>query len=112
MNANYITIIGGIAAVLSTISFVPQAIKIIRSRDTSGISAGMYIVTVLGFALWTAYGLLQKAWPLIGSNSICLLLSAFILVMKLLPDNETEKVAETLEPVVGKDEKAASALPD
>ncbi len=64
MNSSYVTIVGGVAAVLSTVGFVPQAIKIIRSRDTSGISTGMYIVTVCGFLLWTAYGVLQKAWPL------------------------------------------------
>jgi MtN3 and saliva related transmembrane protein len=109
MNSTYITIIGGIAAVLSTVSFMPQAIKIIRSRDTSGISTGMYVVTVVGFLLWTAYGVLQGAWPLIGSNNICLLLSAFILWMKLLSAKKTEKVAEVLEPIVGKDEPSTAS---
>ena len=91
------TVVGGIAAVLSTVSFVPQATKIIRSRDTSGISTGMYLVTVAGFTLWTAYGAMQTAWPLIASNSICLILSAFILTMKLLPQREKEKVADTVD---------------
>ena len=109
MNSNYVTIVGGIAALLSTVSFVPQAVKIIRSRDTSGISAGMYAVTVAGFLLWTAYGVLQMAWPLIGSNSICLILSAFILFMKLIPDRKTEEVADLLEPVVGRDDDAKQA---
>jgi MtN3 and saliva related transmembrane protein len=91
------TVVGGIAAVLSTVSFVPQATKIIRSRDTSGISTGMYLVTVAGFTLWTAYGAMQTAWPLIASNSICLILSAFILMMKLLPQREKEKVADAVD---------------
>jgi len=91
------TVVGGIAAVLSTVSFVPQATKIIRSRDTSGISTGMYLVTVAGFTLWTAYGAIQTAWPLIASNSICLILSAFILTMKLLPQREKEKVADAVD---------------
>ena len=91
------TVVGGIAAVLSTVSFVPQATKIIRSRDTSGISTGMYLVTVAGFTLWTAYGAMQTAWPIIASNSICLILSAFILTMKLLPQREKEKVADTVD---------------
>jgi len=94
--SNYVNIVGGIAAVLSTISFVPQAAKIIRTRDTSGISTGMYAVTVLGFTLWTTYGAMQTAWPLIASNGICLLLSAFILAMKLLPQHEKEKVADAV----------------
>ena len=100
---DYATIVGGIAAVLSTVSFVPQATKIIRSRDTSGISTGMYLVTVAGFTLWTAYGAMQTAWPIIASNSICLVLSAFILTMKLLPQREKEKVAEAVD-VKGKSE--------
>jgi MtN3 and saliva related transmembrane protein len=93
-----VTIVGSVAAILSTISFMPQAIKVIRTRDTSSISTGMYSVTVLGFVLWTAYGLLQMAWPIIASNSICLILSAFILVMKLLPRAEKEKVADAIQP--------------
>ena len=88
---------GGIAAVLSTVSFVPQATKIIRSRDTSSISTGMYAVTVAGFTLWTVYGAMQTAWPLIASNSICLILSAFILTMKLLPQHKKEKVAAAVD---------------
>src|SRR5580704_3086999 len=95
--SNYATIVGGIAAVLSTVSFVPQATKIIRSRDTSSISTGMYLVTVAGFTLWTAYGAMQAAWPLIASNSICLILSAFILTMKLLPQREKDKVADAVD---------------
>ena len=95
---NLVNIVGGIAALLSTISFVPQAWKIIQSRDTSGISTGMYIVTVLGFTLWTTYGAMQTAWPLIASNGICLILSAFILTMKLLPQREKEKVADAVKP--------------
>jgi MtN3 and saliva related transmembrane protein len=94
---DYATVVGGIAAVLSTVSFVPQATKIIRSRDTSGISTGMYLVTVAGFTLWIVYGAMQAAWPLIASNSICLVLSAFILTMKLLPQREKEKVADAVD---------------
>ncbi len=58
MHSNYITVIGGIAAALSTVSFVPQAVKIIRTRGTSAISTSMYFVTVLGVffmgGLWSA----------------------------------------------------------
>lgn len=93
-----VTIIGSLAAVASTVSFTPQAWKIIRTRDTDAISAGMYALTVAGFALWTAYGVLLGQWPLIATNSICLLLSAFILTMKLLPRRERDKVADALDP--------------
>lgn len=95
------TIIGAVAAVASTTSFVPQAVKIIRTRDTRSISTGMYAITVAGFALWTSYGALNAAWPLIASNGLCLLLAGFILVMKLLPRDKKEALAESLAPVVG-----------
>ena len=106
---NIVTIVGAVAAVLSTVSFLPQALKIIRSRDTSGISTGMYLVTVAGFTMWTTYGVLQTAWPLIASNSICLVLSAFILTMKLLPRAKKEEVADAMESVVGGQGPGAAA---
>lgn len=93
-----VTIIGSGAAVASTVSFVPQAWKIVKSRHTHDISAVMYAFTVCGFALWTAYGVLLEAWPLIVTNAICLVLSAFILTMKLLPRREKEAVAHALVP--------------
>ncbi len=45
-------VIGTGAALVSTVSFLPQAWKIIRTRNTSGISTGMYAMTVAGFLLW------------------------------------------------------------
>ncbi|MBC8037912.1 MAG: SemiSWEET transporter [Rhizobiales bacterium] len=92
----YITIIGYLAALASMASFVPQAWKIIRSRETKGISAGMYLLTVSAFALWLVYGVLQHQWPLVVSNSVCFGLSAFILVMTLLPRAKKQQVAATL----------------
>jgi MtN3 and saliva related transmembrane protein len=96
-----VTIVGAVAAVASTASFVPQAVKIIRTRDTGSISVGMYGITVVGFALWVSYGVLLGGWPIIASNSICLILSAFILVMKLLPRHEKEAIADVIEPIIG-----------
>jgi MtN3 and saliva related transmembrane protein len=95
---NSAVIIGGVAAVASTSSFVPQACQIIRTRDTSAISSGMYVVTVAAFALWTAYGALLSEWPLIASNGISLILSAFILTMKLLPHRAKERIAHAIDP--------------
>jgi MtN3 and saliva related transmembrane protein len=93
------TVIGGFATVASTVSFVPQAWKIIKSRRTHDISTGMYAVTVTGFALWAAYGVFLVSWPLIVTNTLCLLLSAFILTMKLLPRRQKkEAVADALAP--------------
>lgn len=90
------TVIGFAAAAASTASFAPQAWKIIRTRDTRAISGGMYVLTVAAFALWTAYGLGLRQWPLVASNAICLALAGFILLMKLLPRREKEKIAKSL----------------
>lgn len=90
--------IGSLAALASTISFTPQAWKIIRSRRARDISTAMYALTVCGFALWTTYGVLLGQWPLIVPNAICLGLSAFILTMKLLPRRQREAVADALTP--------------
>ena len=75
--------IGTGAALCSMSSFVPQVVKIWRERDASSVSLRMYVVTVTGFSLWTAYGVMLKSWPLVGSNSVCLMLSAMILALKL-----------------------------
>jgi MtN3 and saliva related transmembrane protein len=56
----------------------------------------MYVLTVTAFALWTAHGLGLRQWPLVASNSICLALAAFILLMKLLPRRKKEKIAKGL----------------
>src|SRR5262245_13849021 len=93
-----VTIVGFLAALASTISFSPQAWKIIRTRDTEGISAVSYAVTTTAFALWLAYGIMLGRWPLIVSNAICFLLAAFILVMTLLPQPKKEQVAKSLDP--------------
>ena len=95
-----VTIIGALAGMASTASFTPQAWKIVKSRRTADISVGMYILTVCGFTLWTAYGILKGAWPIIIPNAICLTFAAFILMMKLLPRREKEKVADMLDPEV------------
>ncbi len=96
-----VSILGGLAAAASTTSFAPQAWKIIKTRKTDGISVGMYGITVIGFALWFAYGLMLGQWPLIFTNSICLFLSAFILVMKVLSPPAKNAVADVLDPAVG-----------
>lgn len=75
-------VIGTLAALCSMSSFVPQIVKIVRERDADSVSLRMYLVTVTGFSLWIAYGLITGSWPVAASNTICLLLSAAILVLK------------------------------
>lgn len=76
-------IVGAIAAILTTASFVPQAWHTFTTRDVRGISLGMYSVFTAGVACWLVYGWLLGAWPIVIANCITLALSLAILVMKL-----------------------------
>jgi MtN3 and saliva related transmembrane protein len=76
-------LIGFAAAILTTASFVPQALHTFQTKDVRGISLGMYSAFTLGVALWLAYGLLLNAWPVVIANAVTLALAASILVMKL-----------------------------
>jgi MtN3 and saliva related transmembrane protein len=75
--------IGAVAACCTTVAFVPQALHIIRRKDTRAISLPMYLVFGVGIALWLVYGLLLGSWPIIGSNVVTLALVALIIVLKL-----------------------------
>ncbi|MDB5316671.1 MAG: hypothetical protein JWO26_1345 [Rhodospirillales bacterium] len=91
-------LVGAVASVASVSSFAPQAWKVIRTRDTRSISATMYWLTVVGFGLWFVFGILVGQWPLIVTNAICFALSAFILVMKVLPPSKKHAVANAIVP--------------
>jgi MtN3 and saliva related transmembrane protein len=74
---------GYVAATLTTLAFVPQAIKTIRTRDTRSISLGMYVVFTIGIAFWLLYGIVLHSWPMIIANVVTFALSATILALKL-----------------------------
>lgn len=75
--------LGVVAATCTTLSFVPQAAKTIRTRDTSGISLWMYLVFTVGIGFWFGYGIVLGSWPMIVSNAITFVLSATILGLKV-----------------------------
>jgi MtN3 and saliva related transmembrane protein len=79
-------LLGYAAALLTTSSFVPQALLTLRTRDVSGISLGMYAAFTAGVTLWLLYGVLLGEWPIIGANAVTLALAATILVTKLRED--------------------------
>ena len=84
VNAKWVDIVGSLAAILTTISFFPQAWHSFKTRDVSGVSLGMYSVFTVGVALWLVYGLLLRAWPIVVANVITLGLALAILGMKLV----------------------------
>lgn len=75
--------VGYLAALLTTVSFAPQAWHTWRTRDVRGISLGMYSLFTVGITLWLVYGLLLEAWPVVLANAVTLLLALAILAMKL-----------------------------
>lgn len=75
--------IGVIAACLTTFAFLPQVLKTIQTKDTSGISLAMYSMQVTGIFLWLCHGLIIGDVPLILANSVSFVLSLVILVYKI-----------------------------
>lgn len=79
----YTESVGTAAALLTTISFLPQVYKIYKTKNTEGISLTMYSVFVIGIICWLVYGILLNELPIILANSITLILSGYIWVMKV-----------------------------
>jgi MtN3 and saliva related transmembrane protein len=77
------TILGTVAGILSTISFIPQLRRSLRQGDQQAISQRMYLITVAAFTLWSAYGWMIGSAPMVVFNLISLGLSGAILGLKL-----------------------------
>jgi len=75
--------IGLSAASLTTISFLPQAYRSLRTHDTRGISLGMYALFTRGIALWLIYGILIHDLPVTLANGVTLVLTLAVLALKL-----------------------------
>lgn len=75
--------LGFAAAACTTLSFVPQAVKIIRERQTAGISLLMYSIFTSGVALWLVYGIVIGDLPVCIANGVTLMLATTILGMKV-----------------------------
>lgn len=79
-------LIGSLAALLTTISFIPQVLKVLVERRTEGLSTGMYVLFTLGVLLWMIYGILIRSVPTIAANVVTFILAASVLTMKLRLD--------------------------
>lgn len=83
MASALVEMIGTLAAILTTLCWVPQAVKIIRDRETRAISLIATTLSVLGILLWLIYGLAIANAPLIGSSAISFAITAAILGLKI-----------------------------
>lgn len=83
MDISWVTLLGLIAATFTTIAFVPQVIKTLKSRQTKDISLGMYVILTVGLCLWCIYGALLMNLPIILADVIALVFSVMVLVLKV-----------------------------
>jgi len=80
MSQSYINLIGFVAAFFTTIAFLPQAIKVFKTKKTKDISIWMFLIFTTGVFLWLIYGILTFDFPIIFANLVTFILSFFILV--------------------------------
>ena len=81
--SSVINAVGTAAAILTTLCWLPQALKVIRDKETRALSLPATLIFTFGIALWLIYGIGIGDWPVIGSNASSLVLMSVILGMKL-----------------------------
>lgn len=80
---NFTAIIGNIAAFGTTASFLPQAVKTIQTKDTTGISLPMYALFTMGTICWLAYGIMSGSVQVAVANAITTIFASVILYYKI-----------------------------
>ena len=80
---NYIILIGFSAALLTTVSFIPQMVRVIKTKSTEDISLGMFACLSAGILMWLIYGILINSIPMMIANTISFFLNLIILTYKL-----------------------------
>ena len=77
------SVIGITAGLLCTISFIPQVIKIYKTKNAKDLSLVTFSMFSAGVSLWTLYGIVLKDYPIIFANAVTLAFSLMILTMKI-----------------------------
>jgi MtN3 and saliva related transmembrane protein len=75
--------VGFMAAIFTTIAFIPQAYRVYKTQQTHDLSLGMLTLFALGLFLWAIYGILVSSPPIILANLVTLSLTGYILFKKL-----------------------------
>jgi MtN3 and saliva related transmembrane protein len=78
-----VDLIGTAGAALTTLCWLPQAVKVLRDKETRALSLPATLSFTAGIVLWLIYGIAIHDWPLIGSNAVTLGPLSVILAMKL-----------------------------
>ncbi|WP_395646798.1 SemiSWEET family sugar transporter [Terricaulis sp.] len=83
MQSDTVEMLGLVAGFIGAFAFAPQAVKILRDRDASNVSALSYAMILTGALLWLAYGVFRAAPSIILWNLVAAGLAALVLLLKL-----------------------------
>lgn len=86
MEDTFTFILGSLAGLSTTVSFIPQAVKVFKSNSTKDISLGMFSLMSTGVFLWLIYGLKMNSIPIIVANAVSLVVCLLVLYKKIRLD--------------------------
>jgi MtN3 and saliva related transmembrane protein len=84
----FVELLGIIAGTLTTISFLPQLVKIVKNKSAKDVSLLMFLIFTLGIFLWLVYGILTLTLAIIIANSVTIILALSILILKIKYDRK------------------------
>ncbi len=79
----FVEVVGILAAIGTTSSFIPQAYKVFKTKKTEDLSLGMFLLFCGGTIFWIIYGAMIKSFPVLLANSVTFVLAFYILIMKI-----------------------------
>lgn len=77
-------VIGTIAGILTSVSMIPQLIKVLKEKDVENLSWMMIAVLLTGVSLWVIYGIMREEWPIIISNAFSVMVNITLLIAYFL----------------------------
>lgn len=81
---DFVSVIGFLAATITTAGFLPQTIKTMKTKHAKDISLWMYVILAVGIILWLIYGICTLDWPIIFANGVTFILVLPVLYIKIL----------------------------
>ncbi|AHF15791.1 SemiSWEET family sugar transporter [Niabella soli] len=80
---NGVDLLGAVAGVITTLTFLPQVIKTIKDKSVKDISLMMFVIAAVNEAMWIVYGALKNDWVIILTNAVILCLSLTMIYLKI-----------------------------
>jgi MtN3 and saliva related transmembrane protein len=80
---DFVSIIGFMAATITTAGFLPQTIKTVKTKQAKDVSLWMYLILTVGVTLWFTYGMYKQDWPIILANGVTLIFIIPVLWIKI-----------------------------